>query len=1238
MKIFKYLKTIIFFSSILISIPLSAERNEFSIQKKLIVAEPITIQKIAHSGKREWERKPNKESECPKSSNTYEFLSLNLEKIYIKSYSVNNFVSRRKNQASLCSFPLLIQFSKKLSGYYSSEFPAISVKNYSHIVTDNQKDYHKRYIITTDELIDYETKKNIPEIHFQLNNQTYDFKLNLKKLNFALMGIPPVKQHPTSPKFSSTILPKFTFSILEPTISPRFSYNRPKTLADNDLRNKKFLSTSDQIKKKLNYDLAKLGNDTKSSIEIVKLCLNLEEKDCILEKNSSALTRSKTLDINDLKKIATNSSLLVPNSTYLTKNIGAEACNLDLANSRIDLQLKKNRINANKPALLSNLAKLENIELIEKEMCAVKSITTPFQVKRSNELTFYKDSINIPKLAVFNIRDANNPLVENNNVLRLKPAIASLGIKKSYINTSYAKSFFSLTHSNITLFENRNSIQNQKPSFQFVTLLKIPDTNTFHSYIDCKKINKLQNPTHQLVVRKLEKEIPINILKIGLQQKTDFIPKYTLFKENQICKDENNSPSKKGFLERVWSRAQNETSINHIDLHRSRETKFKIKSKGYQLKDLDHSIPEKKIFVRNFIKIEKNIFFSKVSTLAKPKKYKAFIANEEINSLNFQVQNKKLDIKINKLSKSKYDYLKPYKTNLTLYAIEAIDTPPKSALLAPSKLLVLDELINLLPKNVIDGKRGFIKSFFIQEAISVAYKQVYEKEKLDIEFIANTELELPKKIDYFIHISHDSKSKNPIYSGAIARIKPLITSKEYLLPKKSYIQSPKVPNSTLIYTFDTQKNETLYLCTPLEDLESLSIPRSFKWNLDTNLISKDYIKASFLPCIKYENYFVNLFESEPFTTKDSLISECKSINKMNRYTQKNLSEIPSLDDLNTFNLSSEFKLDGFQIPKMDGSGYAFELNLSSYNSNILDPVDGKIYFIIDRGNGIENHRFQSFKSAIVQALNYVPENSTFNIFAFDNEAIKLSDRDLKATKSSIKYVNKTLEKLGQKWSSSFMGFISAVEKIQKEAAKSSTPTRIILLSNGQFMKNIRFNREALCKVFKDLSSNVSISTVAISDNNNLQMLELISKLGKGEFLHSQTHAAFPRKLSVLTRRIQNPLMTDIRVHILNSDSKAEVTSNSSLAPFVYGDKVFSIHGQTKKLQPIHVMIQGKSGEKWIQVSKKIDLSEAERSKSVDKDLSEKEALEHIMNFIFTNDQKELLKARELTRPFDIKWL
>ncbi len=115
-------------------------------------------------------------------------------------------------------------------------------------------------------------------------------------------------------------------------------------------------------------------------------------------------------------------------------------------------------------------------------------------------------------------------------------------------------------------------------------------------------------------------------------------------------------------------------------------------------------------------------------------------------------------------------------------------------------------------------------------------------------------------------------------------------------------------------------------------------------------------------------------------------------------------------------------------------------------------------------------------------------------------------------------------------------------------------------------------------------------------------------------------------------------MTDIRVHILNSDNKVQIASNSSLAPFVYGDKVFSIHGQTKKLEPIHVMIQGKSGDKWIQLCKKIDLSEAERSKSVDKDLSEKEALEHIMNFIFTNDQKELLKARELTRPFDVKWL
>jgi hypothetical protein len=1238
MKIFKYLKTTLFFISLLLSISLSAERGEFSIQKKALAPDPITFAKISSNENKEWERKPDKESECQKNTNGYVNVNLTLEKITIKSYSVNNFISRRKNQATLSSFPLSIQFSKKLSGVFSSAFPTIPIKNYCHIVAENVKDFHKRHLITLDELESYETSKNIPKIYFQLDNASYDYKFKLEKINFNLKTIPPVKENLKSPKFSSTILPKFTFAILETSIPSSFSYSRPKTLADTNLKNEKFLKTCSLIKCKLDSDITKLHSDAKLSNEIVRIGLNLEEENFSFEKNSSKLIYCKSCNLDCLKNITVKNVLFCLDSPYFTKTKNFELNNLDLSKSEIDLDLKKNCIALKKPVFISNLNKIENIEILKERLTLAKLSTTPYQIKRSAELAFYKTMLRTPELAIFKFKDANSHELENNSEFAIKPPKVSLDFESAYIKLNYAKRVFSPNRLALGLLENQTLPLNPKPSFHFIALLNTPDTNIFYSFIDCSKQKKIQNPSYQHVAFLIDEEKPYNFVYIGLKQSSDFSPKYTLLKETQVSEEQNDSRQKKGFLERIWRKASQEISKDPIDEYTDKETNFKIKSKGYRLKDLDCLIPEKKLLAKSFSTFEKNKFHSNVATLPKPKKYKTFNANEENCSFNFQLVNKNLDIRIAKLKKSKYDYLKPYKTNLKLYSIEDIETPRKSTLLAPSKLIALEDLINFLPKNAIDGKRGFIKSFFVQEALLVAYKQVYEKEKLNIEFIANTELELPKKIDYFIQITHNSKSKNSIYSNAIAQTKPLITSKEYVFPKKSYIQGPKIPSTPFIYTIDTQKNETVYCCAPLEDLESLSMPRSFKWNLETNLITKDYIKASFLPSIKYENYFIHLYESEQFTTRDSLISEWKSINKMNRYTLKNLCEIPSLDDLNTFNLSSEFKLEGFQIPKMDGSGYAFELNLSSYNSDILEPVDGKIYFIIDRGNGIENHRFQSFKNAIVHALNYVPENSTFNIIAFDNEAIRLSDSDLKATKSSIKYVNKTLEKLGQKWSSSFMGFISAVEKIQKEAVKSSAPTRIILLSNGQFMKNIRFNREALCKVFKDLSSNVSISTVAISDNNNLQMLELISKLGKGEFLHSQTHAAFPRKLSVLTRRIQNPLMTDIRVHILNSDNKVQIASNSSLAPFVYGDKVFSIHGQTKKLEPIHVMIQGKSGDKWIQVCKKIDLSEAERSKSVDKDLSEKEALEHIMNFIFTNDQKELLKARELTRPFDIKWL
>lgn len=356
-------------------------------------------------------------------------------------------------------------------------------------------------------------------------------------------------------------------------------------------------------------------------------------------------------------------------------------------------------------------------------------------------------------------------------------------------------------------------------------------------------------------------------------------------------------------------------------------------------------------------------------------------------------------------------------------------------------------------------------------------------------------------------------------------------------------------------------------------------------------------------------------------------------NRNYRLTGYQLAHIPKLEELKTDSVGDDFKVHVKVIPQMTQKGYIFTLNILPIAQESFASLPHNVIFLLDQGASIEKNRFDTFKNAINQSLNQLDENTYFNIIAFDQSKEALSLNNLRATGASKKIARQFLKKIDQKRVSTFATLFNVIADIKNRAEASDELYTLVLLSNGQLMKNIRFHREALNDLISDSPDNMSIFTAAISDQNNIGMLELLAKLGRGELFHSQTHASFPRKLSILTKRLGKPLANNIRLTNL-TPSKVKIFQNKHYAPIFFAEKLYTFYGSAEKLEDIQFLIQGYRNERWLNIRKKVSLKDSRRGgSSIEKEIALEKAFTHMVDFINSNDHNDLYQAQLLLHPF-----
>lgn len=361
-----------------------------------------------------------------------------------------------------------------------------------------------------------------------------------------------------------------------------------------------------------------------------------------------------------------------------------------------------------------------------------------------------------------------------------------------------------------------------------------------------------------------------------------------------------------------------------------------------------------------------------------------------------------------------------------------------------------------------------------------------------------------------------------------------------------------------------------------------------------------------------------------------------TINKASRNIKNTQVEMPTLEELHTASLSDDFDVQIEVIPMPKEKGYLFAVTLTPPQEEPLPHAAQNIIFLMDRSASIEKNRFQVFKQAITKSLMYLHEGDTFNILSFDMELSKMSHESVFITPSSKLAANRFLESQRRGYKYVLPNLYEILLTAHSMAKTSELPTTVILLTNGSNLDKFNVHNDHLSHLVSNNKGNFSLFTACASQNNNTLMLEILSNLNKGELMHSQTHAAFPRKLATLVKHAGNLIAQDIHVNAIQlyADSKIELLADSTTAPNLYSDRSYTILGKIDELRDFDLVLQGRFCQNWLNITKKISFKTAKTGNyAIYKNYSMQLAYQQYKEFLKEGNTAYLDSATKVFHPF-----
>ncbi|MCH9618548.1 MAG: hypothetical protein SP4CHLAM5_06810 [Chlamydiia bacterium] len=535
--------------------------------------------------------------------------------------------------------------------------------------------------------------------------------------------------------------------------------------------------------------------------------------------------------------------------------------------------------------------------------------------------------------------------------------------------------------------------------------------------------------------------------------------------------------------------------------------------------------------------------------------------------------------------------------------------------------------INTYPSSSSEYKKKFL---VFTENSTANYAQIVNK-KVETE-IAFGSYKIPRSLDVPI--------KEKGYEQEITKHAAVISEEKNMQPLNSSIGLPAVhafaEGKELPVSTDLLANKKPIPLNRVCLEKHINITKAnYQQNISLPETIKGREKASFAM-----HPLLSLFESDIFDIGKEAQNNATITNRSTRMTGYSLFNWPTLEQLETDSFPDGFTIQTRLLSSAEGEDVDFVCTIRADEKDLIDRLPTHILYVLDTSKSIEAHRFNLFKKAIVKSLEQLDRKTTFNIAVLNGGKIKkLREKGVVPTKSAISYAKRFLKKIDQSPKISFDHLITLLEKEKRLALKGKAARSCVLLTDGNFAGSLRVESGCLKRLIAINAGNFSIYTASISDKNNKSMLSLLSKLNHGFSLFTRTHASFPRKFSLMLKHIKQPVMHDIVVTFPDDDDETKAYVNNTISPILLTGRNLTIFGTTPTKKSRRVFIQGRSGNKWINILKELPLGASRRGKhALQKKLANQKTLFSLQSFLDTNDEKYLSDAKKYSEEYDLHTL
>ncbi|MBN1912037.1 MAG: VWA domain-containing protein, partial [Pirellulales bacterium] len=268
-------------------------------------------------------------------------------------------------------------------------------------------------------------------------------------------------------------------------------------------------------------------------------------------------------------------------------------------------------------------------------------------------------------------------------------------------------------------------------------------------------------------------------------------------------------------------------------------------------------------------------------------------------------------------------------------------------------------------------------------------------------------------------------------------------------------------------------------------------------------------------------------------------------------------------------------------PDKDEDGYFLLLASPEIKAEDTEPVPKTVLFVLDRSGSMSGKKIEQAREALKFVLGNLRQRDMFNIIAYDSE---------------IESFRPELQRFNEKNRKAAMGFVEgiyaggstnidgALATALGQLKDDERPTYIVFLTDGlptsgetDEMKIVQHTKTA-----NDVHARMF--TLGVGYDVNSRLLDRLAKANFGQSEFVRPNEDIEDRVSRLYRRIEAPVMTDVKIELALDDDEDEYgkTINrvypSGRLDLFAGEQLVLV-GRYKRPGDAKVIIRGKVGDK-----------------------------------------------------------